>query len=63
MKVQTLLTLFENVVASFADFLLRIHYHSQLFKMVNRFSSLLVNDSGLRLNAFFPKIIRKIFCV
>ena len=63
MKVQTLLTLFENVVASFADFLLRIHYHFQLFKMVNRFSSLLVNDSGLRLNAFFPKIIRKIFCV
>ena len=63
MKVQTLLTLFENVVTSFADFLLRIHYHSQIFKMVNRFSSLLVNDSGLRLNAFFPKIIRKIFCV
>ena len=62
-KVQSLLTLFENNITMFAEFQFRIHYHSKILKMVNRLNDFIVNDGGLRLNTFFPKINEKVFWV
>ena len=58
-----MLTLFESNVAIFAEFHFRIYYHSKILKTVNRFNGFIVNDSGLRLNAFFPKNNWRIFCL
>ena len=60
--MQSTQTLFENDITISAEYQFRIHYHSKIFKMVNTFSSFIVNDRGLQLNSFFPKINGKIFC-